>query len=119
MICALIDRYVLDLVGLAPGVNNMSDSNGVGDTRDELCLQRQPRRRVPISCSTALPSPTLSERRGITQVTYTPSPEAVDEFKVQQTNFSAEYGFSGASVSQHGHAFRRQFLPWQRLRFSA
>ncbi|MGH9454207.1 MAG: hypothetical protein ACRD2O_09600, partial [Terriglobia bacterium] len=31
-------------------------------------------------------------------VTYTPSAEAVEEFKVQQTNFSAEYGFSGASV---------------------
>jgi hypothetical protein len=35
---------------------------------------------------------------GITAVTYLPSPEAVEEFKVQQTNFSAEYGFSGASV---------------------
>jgi hypothetical protein len=35
---------------------------------------------------------------GITQVTYTPSAEAVEEFKVEQTNFSAEYGFSGASV---------------------
>src|SRR5258708_12217630 len=35
---------------------------------------------------------------GITSVTYLPSPEAVEEFKVQQTNFSAEYGFSGASV---------------------
>ena len=35
---------------------------------------------------------------GITQATYTPSPEAVEEFKVEQSNFSAEYGFSGASV---------------------
>src|SRR5438270_10049030 len=35
---------------------------------------------------------------GITSATYVPSPEAVEEFKVQQTNFSAEYGFSGASV---------------------
>src|SRR5579864_1009796 len=35
---------------------------------------------------------------GITSVTYLPSPEAVEEFKVEQTNFSAEYGFSGASV---------------------
>jgi hypothetical protein len=34
----------------------------------------------------------------VTQVTYTPSPEAVDEFRVEQSNFSAEYGFSGASV---------------------
>jgi len=35
---------------------------------------------------------------GITQITYAPSPEAIEEFKVQQSNFSAEYGFSGASV---------------------
>ena len=35
---------------------------------------------------------------GVTQVTYTPSAEAVDEFRVEQSNFSAEYGFSGASV---------------------
>ena len=52
---------------------------------------------------------------GITQVTYTPSPEAIEEFKVQQSNFSAEYGLSGASVvnmitrsgtnSFHGEAY--------------
>jgi hypothetical protein len=30
---------------------------------------------------------------------YTPSVDAVQEFKVQQTNFSAEYGFSGATVT--------------------
>jgi hypothetical protein len=35
---------------------------------------------------------------GITAATYLPSPEAVEEFKVEQTNFSAEYGFSGSSV---------------------
>ncbi len=35
---------------------------------------------------------------GITAATYVPSPEAIEEFKVEQTNFSAEYGFSGASV---------------------
>jgi Carboxypeptidase regulatory-like domain/TonB dependent receptor len=35
---------------------------------------------------------------GVTQAVYTPSAEAVEEFKVQQTNFSAEYGFSGSSI---------------------
>src|SRR5208337_2628728 len=35
---------------------------------------------------------------GVTEMTYTPSSEAVDEFRVEQSNFSAEYGFSGASV---------------------
>jgi len=51
---------------------------------------------------------------------YTPSPEAVDEFRVEQSNFSAEYGFSGASVvnmitrsgsntSTRGLRFRAQY----------
>jgi hypothetical protein len=35
---------------------------------------------------------------GVTNAIYVPSPEAVEEFKVEQTNFSAEYGFSGASI---------------------
>src|ERR1019366_567808 len=35
---------------------------------------------------------------GVTQAVYIPSPEAVKEFKVQQTTFSAEYGFTGASI---------------------
>ena len=35
---------------------------------------------------------------GVTQITYVPSPEAVDEMRVVQSNFSAEYGFSGGSI---------------------
>jgi hypothetical protein len=46
----------------------------------------------------ALRSRTLNLNGGTTAATYLPSPEAVEEFKLQQTNFSAEYGFSGASV---------------------
>ena len=93
----LIDRDVRALTSLAPGVTEMDDqcrepclgtnfvSNGSrGATADVL---------------TDGASVTNSEPNGgITSVTYLPSPEAVEEFKVQQTNFSAEYGFSGASV---------------------
>ena len=46
----------------------------------------------------ALRSRTLSPTAASRAATYVPSPEAIEEFKVQQTNFSAEYGFSGASV---------------------
>src|SRR5262252_601467 len=93
----LIDRDVRSLTSLAPGVTEMDDqcrepclgtnfvSNGSrGATADILSDGA---------------SVTNSEPNGgITAATYTPSPEAVEEFKVQQTNFSAEYGFSGASV---------------------
>ena len=33
-----------------------------------------------------------------TRIAYTPSVDAVQEFKVQQTNFSAEYGNSGSTI---------------------
>jgi len=33
-----------------------------------------------------------------TRIAYTPSVDAVQEFKVQQTNFSAEYGQSGSTI---------------------
>ncbi len=58
-----------------------------------------------------------------TFASYTPSVDAVEEFKVQQTNFSAEYGFSGATLVNvvtrsgtnqlHGSAF--EFLRNQKL----
>jgi hypothetical protein len=93
----LIDRNIESLTSLAPGITEMDDqcpepclgtnfvSNGSRGASADILLDGA--------------SVTNSEPNGgITSVTYLPSPEAVEEFKVQQTNFSAEYGFSGASV---------------------
>ena len=93
----LLDRNIVSLTALAPGVTEMNDScpepcigtnfvsNGSRGATSDFLLDGA--------------SATNSEPNGgITSVTYLPSPEAVEEFKVQQTNFSAEYGFSGASV---------------------
>ncbi len=93
----LVDRYVLDFVGLAPGVNNMSDSNSVGDTGTNFASNGSRGASADILMDGASIT-NFEPNGGVTQVTYTPSAEAVEEFKVQQTNFSAEYGFSGASV---------------------
>jgi hypothetical protein len=38
------------------------------------------------------------QNSGIRVDTYTPSADAVEEFKVQETNFSSEFGFSGATI---------------------
>jgi len=84
-------------VGLAPGVNNMSDTNSVGDTGTNFASNGSRGANADILLDGASIT-NFEPNGGITQVTYTPSAEAVDEFKVQQTNFSAEYGFSGASV---------------------
>ncbi len=93
----LVDRYVLDFVELGPGVNNMSDQNSVGDTGTNFVSNGSRGASADILLDGASIT-NFEPNGGITQVTYVPSAEAVDEFKVQQTNFSAEYGFTGASV---------------------
>jgi hypothetical protein len=93
----LVDRYVLDFVSLAPGVTNTSDTNSVGDTGTNFISNGSRGASADILMDGASIT-NFEPNGGITLVTYTPSAEAVEEFKVQQTNFSAEYGFSGASV---------------------
>src|SRR6202049_40400 len=93
----LIDRNVISLVNLAPGVTQMDDQCDATCTGTNFVSNGSRGSTADILTDGA--SVTNSEPNGgITQATYLPSPEAIEEFKVQQTNFSAEYGFSGASV---------------------
>jgi hypothetical protein len=93
----LVDRYVLDFVMLGPGITNMSDQNSVGDTGTNFVSNGSRGASADILMDGASIT-NFEPNGGITYVTYTPSAEAVEEFRVEQTNFSAEYGFSGASV---------------------
>ncbi len=92
----LIDRNAMDLVSLAPGVTEMDDQcQGCGGTN----FVSNGGRGATADILTDGASVTNSEPNGgVTQATYVPSPEAIEEFKVEQTNFSAEYGFSGGSI---------------------
>jgi hypothetical protein len=93
----LVDRNVVVLTSLAPGVTEMDDQCDVTCTGTNFVSNGSRGSTADILTDGA--SVTNSEPNGgITSATYIPSPEAVEEFKVQQTNFSAEYGFSGASV---------------------
>jgi hypothetical protein len=93
----LVDRYVLDFISLGPGITNMSDQNSVSDTGTNFVSNGSRGASADILMDGASIT-NFEPNGGITYVTYTPSAEAVEEFKVEQTNFSAEYGFSGASV---------------------
>jgi hypothetical protein len=93
----LVDRYVLDFVSLGPGITNVSDQNSVSDTGTNFVSNGSRGASADILMDGASIT-NFEPNGGITYVTYTPSAEAVEEFKVEQTNFSAEYGFSGASV---------------------
>ncbi len=93
----LVDRYVMDLTLLTPGVTEADDQCSVGCTGTNFVSNgsRNSTSDVLIDGATVT---NYEPNGGVTQITYTPSPEAVDEFRVEQSNFSAEYGFSGASV---------------------
>lgn len=93
----LIDRNIVELTSLAPGVTPMDDQCDVTCTGTNFVSNGSRGSTSDILADGV--SVTNSEPNGgITNATYVPSPEAVEEFKVEQTNFSAEYGFSGASV---------------------
>jgi hypothetical protein len=92
----LIGRDATELTYLAPGVTDMDDqchncnntgfvSNGSRGGAADILLDGASVTNVEAN-------------GGTTQMAYNPPVEAIEEFKVQQTNFSAEYGFTGASV---------------------
>jgi Carboxypeptidase regulatory-like domain/TonB dependent receptor len=92
----LVDRYVMDLTYLAPGVTDMDDQcHNCGGTNFVSNGSRGASADILMDGASIT---NFEPNGGVTEATYTPSPEAVEEFKVQQSNFSAEYGFSGASV---------------------
>ncbi|HEX4427248.1 MAG TPA: carboxypeptidase regulatory-like domain-containing protein [Terriglobales bacterium] len=94
----LIDRAVTDLTYLAPGVGDMSDQNHAGDTGGTNFVSNGSRGASSDILSDGASVTNSEPNGGITQGTYIASPEAIEEFKVEQSNFSAEYGFTGASV---------------------
>jgi hypothetical protein len=93
----LVDRYVMDLTMLTPGVTEADDQCGVNCTGTNFVSNGSRNSTADVLMDGATVT-NYEPNGGVTQVTYTPSPEAVDEFRVEQSNFSAEYGFSGASV---------------------
>ena len=93
----LTDRYVLDLVALAPGVTGVDDQCSISCTGTDFVSNGG----RPATADVLMDGATITNfepNGGITQLSYTPSVESVEEFKVQQSNFSAEFGFSGGSI---------------------
>ena len=93
----LTDRYVLNLVALAPGVTGIDDQCGISCTGTNFISNGSRNSTADILMDGASIT-NFEPNGGVTNTTYTPSIEGVEEFKVQQSNFSAEYGFSGGSI---------------------
>jgi hypothetical protein len=93
----LVDRYIMDLVSLTPGVTEADDQCGTGCTGTNFVSNGSRNSTADVLMDGATIT-NYEPNGGVTNITYTPSSEAVDELRVEQSNFSAEYGFSGASI---------------------
>lgn len=93
----LVDRYVMNLTSLAPGVTGVDDQCGTNCTGTNFVSNGSRNSTADVLMDGATIT-NFEPNGGITNITYTPSAEAVDEMRVEQSNFSAEYGFSGGSI---------------------
>jgi hypothetical protein len=92
----LISRDFTNLSYLAPGVT-VVDTQCQGCTTQNF-ISNGSRNSTADILLDGVSSSNFEQNSGILASTYTPSVDSVEEFKVQQSNFSAEYGFSGATV---------------------
>jgi len=94
----LVDRNFTNLAYLAPGVtetNAPGTKNSQGGINFNSNGSRNSTADVLIDGATAS---NFDQNSGLNNVLYTPSVDSVEEFKVQQANFTAEYGFSAGAL---------------------
>jgi hypothetical protein len=92
----LVSRSVFDLAYLTPGVTDV-DAGCRGCTANNF-VSNGGRNATADLLMDGVTTTNFEQNSGIQVPTYTPSVDAVDEFTIQQTNFSAEYGFSGGTI---------------------
>jgi hypothetical protein len=94
----LVDRNFTNLTYLAPGVTETS-ANGSKNAQGGINFNSNGSRNATADVLIDGASATnFDQNSGILNVPYTPSVDSVEEFKVQQTNFTAEYGFAGGTI---------------------
>jgi carboxypeptidase family protein/TonB-dependent receptor-like protein len=94
----LVDRNFTNLAYLAPGISETdapNTKNAQGGINFNSNGSRNATAEVLIDGASAT---NFDQNSGIQNVPYTPSVDSVEEFKVQQTNFTAEYGFAGGTI---------------------
>lgn len=92
----LVNRNTLDLAFLAPGVVPTNIPSALqGNVNFNSNGSRNMTADVLIDGASAT---NFEQNSGIQNLIFQPSVDAVQEFKVQQSNFSAEYGFAGTTV---------------------
>ena len=93
----LVGRSVFDLAYLSPGIHQVSGGVTGGGIANNF-ISNGGRNATADILIDGVTTTNIEQESGIQIPLYTPSVDAVQEFKVQQSNFSAEIGFSGATV---------------------
>lgn len=94
----LLDRGLTNLTFLAPGVTEVAGA-GADDIRGTNFVSNGQRNgTAEVRLDGALSTVPESGEGGNTIVNYQPSVEVIQEFKVQNNSFSAEYGNNGGTV---------------------
>ena len=94
----LVGRSVFDLALLAPGINQPAGNTFGANTMANNWISDGSRNAQADILIDGVSTVGVEQNTAIVNPLYTPSVDAVQEFKVQQSNFSAEVGFSGATV---------------------
>ena len=97
----LINRFAYDLAFLAPGVSQPTgDTYGPGGYSGlgNNFVSEGSRNAQADVVVDGVSTTNYDQNSGWVDPLYNPSVDAVQEFKIQQTNFSAEFGFSGTTV---------------------
>jgi len=91
----LNDRNFTDLVFLAPGV---TETNAPGNSFGVNFNSNGSRNSTADILIDGASASNFEQNSGIQTVPYEPSVDSIEEFKVQQNNFTAEYGFAGGTI---------------------
>ena len=94
----LLGRSVYDLARLAPGVTDVVQPYHGGTGGAINFISNGSRNSTADVLLDGVSTTGNEQSTGAQSALYTPSVDAVQEFKVQQSNFSADIGFSGATV---------------------
>ena len=94
----LVDRNFNNLTYLAPGITE-TDAPGTKNAQGGINFNSNGSRNATADVLIDGASATnFDQNSGIQNVPYTPSVDSIEEFRVEQTNFSAEYGFAGGTI---------------------
>jgi hypothetical protein len=94
----LLNREVMSLAYLTPGVVSPQNGSITTGTYGNNFVANGNRSSGSDVLMDGVSTTNYEQNGSIQVISYMPAPDAIQEFKVQTSNFSAEFGFSGATV---------------------